>query len=69
MSRCSVCDHSCKVVLGDGPQPSPILFIGEKPGYEEASRGRPFIGATGEEFNWHYLGLAGLSRELSLIHI
>lgn len=63
MSRCSVCDHSCKVVLGDGPQPCPVMFIGEKPGYEEASRGRPFIGATGEEFNWHYLGLAGLSRD------
>lgn len=63
MSRCSICDHSCKVVLGDGPQPCPVMFIGEKPGYEEASKGRPFIGATGNEFNHHYLGLAGLARD------
>lgn len=63
MSRCSVCDHSCKVVLGDGPEPCEALFIGEKPGREEANRGYPFCGDTGKEFNQNYLHLAGLERE------
>lgn len=63
MSRCSICDPSCRFVKGDGPEPCDFMFIGEKPGREEDGKGRPFIGDTGREFNQHYLGLAGLTRD------
>lgn len=39
------------------------MLIGEKPGQEEDYRGRPFIGATGQELNNLYLPIAGMSRE------
>lgn len=63
MSRCSVCDHSCKLVLGNGPRPSKVLFIGEKPDAFAANVGKPLIGDIGKEFDATYLPLAKLSRE------
>lgn len=63
MSRCSACDPTLKVVLGDGPTPCVAMFVGEKPGREEGNRGIPFCGDAGREFNENYLRLAGLSRE------
>lgn len=39
------------------------FFIGEAPGREEDSGGRPFIGQAGMEFNDNYLQLAGLHRD------
>jgi len=62
MSRCPACDPNCRIVLGQGPLPCPALLIGEKPGREEASRGRPFVGDTGQELDATYLGLAGWER-------
>jgi DNA polymerase len=52
-------------VPGDGPKKPRLVAIGEKPGREEdgAVIPRPFIGDAGREFNYHYLGLAGLERE------
>jgi DNA polymerase len=47
----------------DGPLDAEVLAIGEAPGYEEDKGGVPFIGRAGREFNDHYLGLAGLSRD------
>lgn len=63
MNRCSACESDCRFVPGDGPTPCDWLVIGEKPGKSEAEGGRPFIGMSGAEFNNHYLGLAGLSRD------
>ena len=36
-------------VLGFGPTPNNLLFIGEAPGAEEDEQGRPFVGAAGQE--------------------
>lgn len=63
LQRCPMCPRTCPVIAPDGPPNSPYLFIGEAPGKEENSRGRPFIGKTGREFNEHYLPLAGLTRD------
>ncbi len=43
--------------------PSRIMLIGERPGREENSRHRPFVGQSGQELNDTYLRLAGLDRE------
>lgn len=61
--RCSVCPHKYRMVPGDGPTPCDFLFVGEAPGRDEDSGGRPFIGQAGLEFNENYLRLAGLERD------
>lgn len=43
---CSACNTD-KICLPSGPEKSPILIIGEMPGYEEIRYGKPFCGATG----------------------
>lgn len=60
--RCSACDCACRIVRGEGPVPAPIMLIGEKPGREEAAKGRPFVGDTGIELSQTYLPKAGLQR-------
>lgn len=41
------------IVLGKGDMPSPVMFIGEAPGREEARCGVPFIGQSGYELRWY----------------
>lgn len=50
-----------KRVPGEGPLPAKILLIGERPGENEARRGRPFIGKAGEILNT-CLNAAALKR-------
>ena len=51
--RCpfSVCGLPMKFVLGEGPEDAEGIFIGESPGRDEVERGRPFVGATGQELD------------------
>lgn len=62
MERCPLCPglHNC--VPPDGPNDCDLLFIGEKPGYQEDRELHPFVGKTGDEVNQGYLPFAGLSR-------
>ena len=62
MDRCAKCPGINKLVPPDGPEHSPILFIGEAPGAQENKAGRPFVGKTGKEVDGHYLPQAGLRR-------
>ncbi len=62
MTRCLACDPNCRLVSPTGPCPADIMFIGEKPGQQEAYLGRVFVGDTGKELNDLYLPLAGLNR-------
>ena len=48
-------------VLGEGPIPSKIMFIGEAPGEDEDRRGRPFCGLAGRRLN-SLLRAAGINR-------
>lgn len=64
--RCRLCPSRRLPILGEGPQPARVMFIGEAPGKEENNRrdreghGHPFIGDSGKELRHHYLKLAGL---------
>lgn len=62
-TRCATCTGDKRCVLGDGPRPARVAAVGEAPGREEDSGGRPFIGDAGKEFNHNYLPLAGLDRD------
>lgn len=59
---CPHCPWNRRPIMGDGPQPSSILFLGEGPARDEVKVGLPFMGRAGKEFNLHYLPLAGLVR-------
>lgn len=59
---CPTCPLKYPAVGGCGPQPAPILVVGERPGKTENAHGRVLIGKTGEELDNTYLPLAGLRR-------
>jgi uracil-DNA glycosylase family 4 len=40
-----------RYVSGEGPVPSDLMFIGERPGKEENAYGRPFVGKSGKELD------------------
>ena len=48
-------------IIGDGPVPCDILFIGEAPGKTEVESGTPFVGMAGKNFE-KYLNMVGLQR-------
>ncbi len=51
ISACQKCPalvaNRTRVVPGDGPEDSEIMFIGEGPGWNEDQQGLPFVGAAG----------------------
>lgn len=56
----SVTRHS--VVFGVGPTETPVLFVGEGPGYYEDMQGEPFVGPAGQ-FLDEMLSIIDLSRQ------
>lgn len=46
MNECSICGH--KLVQPAGPKTSEVLLIGERPGYQELSALKPFVGDAGD---------------------
>ena len=48
-------------IIGDGPIPSELLFVGEAPGKTEVSLGKPFIGMAGKTFE-NYLNIIGYEK-------
>jgi DNA polymerase len=54
MSDCESCDL-CKtrgqVVFGEGPENPLIMIIGEAPGEEEDTQGKPFVGPSGDKLD------------------
>lgn len=61
-ARCPTCPGEFYAIPGVGPQPSPILILGDRPGVTEEARGRVFIGKVGEELDYTYLPVARLRR-------
>lgn len=49
-------------VEAEGPLDAKIMFVGEAPGQLEVTKGRPFVGPAGEQFN-RMLRAAGIDRE------
>ncbi|MBS7638966.1 MAG: uracil-DNA glycosylase family protein [Candidatus Bathyarchaeia archaeon] len=59
--KCGLWRSRRNPVLGDGDPSSPIVFIGEAPGYWEDVRGKPFVGAAGRLLD-EILGKAMMPR-------
>ena len=65
VAACRLCDlyrQATRPVLGDGPENSQIVFIGEAPGWHEDQQGRPFVGPAGQYLDT-LLASIGLKRE------
>jgi uracil-DNA glycosylase family 4 len=52
IKNCTLCSELAEtrknVVIGEGPIPCNILFLGEAPGEKEDESGRPFVGQSGK---------------------
>jgi len=46
--RCSLCDTRTNIVFGEGNAHAGLVFVGEAPGADEDSQGRPFVGKAGQ---------------------
>ncbi len=46
--KCEIAKHRTRVVPGEGPEDSEVMFIGEAPGWNEDQQGRPFVGSAGK---------------------
>lgn len=53
---------SAHIVVGEGPVPAAIAFVGEQPGDEEDRLGRPFVGPAGRLLD-RAMAEAGIERE------
>src|SRR3990167_6207521 len=58
---CPICNH-LQLVLPTGPEKAKLLIIGEYPGVEEITTGRPWVGAAGEALT-EELTRAGWNRD------
>lgn len=51
LQQCTLCPELAmnrnNVVIGDGPIPCSLVFLGEAPGQKEDERGTPFVGTSG----------------------
>jgi DNA polymerase len=59
--RCPLWREASRCVFGEGPTDARIVIVGEQPGDEEDSAGRPFVGPAGQVLD-RALGEAGLDR-------
>jgi len=65
-TKCRLSHGRTKVVPGDGPCDSEILFVGEAPGRDEDISGRPFVGRGGKLLE-EALEDAGVRRDQVMI--
>lgn len=59
---CGLAERRTSVVFGEGDPASPLVLVGEGPGAEEDSSGRPFVGRAGQLLD-RAIVAAGLQRE------
>lgn len=59
--KCGLSQKRNRVVFGEGPVPANLMLIGEGPGAEEDSQGRPFVGKAGQLLT-KILQAAGIKR-------
>lgn len=61
-AKCRHCPYATRgqptrYTLGEGPKDAVGIFIGESPGRDEVERGRPFVGATGQQLDESFLAV------------
>ncbi len=52
--ECRGCDlwtNATQAVVGEGPEDADAMFVGEQPGDQEDTEGRPFVGPAGRMFD------------------
>jgi DNA polymerase len=61
--RCPLYEPATQVVFGEGPPDAPVMFVGEQPGDQEDTIGRPFVGPAGQMMD-RAMEEAGIDRRL-----
>jgi DNA polymerase len=46
--RCPLYESATQIVFGEGPPDASVMFVGEQPGDQEDTIGRPFVGPAGQ---------------------
>ncbi|MDO9414227.1 MAG: UdgX family uracil-DNA binding protein [Pseudolabrys sp.] len=64
--RCPLFCNATQTVFGEGPDNSPVVFVGEQPGDQEDLAGQPFVGPAGQVFNKAALE-AGIDRDRAYV--
>jgi probable DNA metabolism protein len=59
--RCPLYGPATQTVFGEGPSDAPVMFVGEQPGDQEDTIGRPFVGPAGQMMD-HAMEEAGIDR-------
>ncbi|TML77017.1 MAG: UdgX family uracil-DNA binding protein [Actinobacteria bacterium] len=59
---CSLWQHATQAVLGEGTTKSQLMLVGEQPGDQEDTQGRPFVGPAGRLLD-KALEEAGIDRQ------
>jgi uracil-DNA glycosylase family protein len=63
---CDLWERASQTVFGAGPQPAPVMLVGEQPGDVEDRRGAPFVGPAGRILD-EALVAAGIDREQAYV--
>ena len=68
LATCTACPLHANgfVVYGSGPVPNDVMIIGEAPGSNENTTGRPFVGRSGIELD-RLLALGGVDRSTAYV--
>ncbi len=61
--RCPLYEPASQVVFGEGPAAAPVMFVGEQPGDQEDTIGRPFVGPAGQMMD-RAMEEAGIDRRI-----
>ena len=61
--RCPLYEPATQTVFGEGPADATVIFVGEQPGDQEDTIGRPFVGPAGQIMD-RAMEEAGIDRRL-----
>ncbi len=64
--RCPLYQPATQTVFGEGPADAPAMFIGEQPGDQEDTIGRPFVGPAGQMMD-RAMEEAGIDRRMMYV--
>lgn len=63
---CPLWEHATQTVFGEGAAAAEVMFVGEQPGDQEDTLGRPFVGPAGRLLD-EALSEAGIDRDAAYI--
>ena len=63
--RCPLYEPATQTVFGEGPAGAAAMFVGEQPGDQEDTIGRPFVGPAGQMMD-RAMEEAGIDRRTSM---